>query len=1286
MIYMKYYFSLSFIVVLGLLGCLPNLTVAQEAKPDFDDQQLEFFESKVRPILVERCYECHGPDSAPIEGSLSLGSRKAILAGGDTGPGMVPKHPEKSLIIDAINYGEVYEMPPDTKMPPEEIKILTDWVRMGAPWPVDSDVEIEVGEEFDIEKRKSEHWCWQPIRRTSPPSVKNQAWSNNPIDQFVLSKLESEGLKPAKSADKRTLIRRLYFDVIGLPPSPKQVESFLQDSSSDAYEKVVDELLSSPHFGERWARHWMDMVRYAESGGHEFDYDIPYAFQYRDYLIRSFNQDVSYRQFIHEHIAGDLLKQPRRHKTEKYNESILGTGFWFLGEAKHGAVDSRLEEARTVDNQIDVMTKSFLGLTVACARCHDHKFDAISTEDYYALSGFLQSSRRQDAMLDPGLKIEKKFVQARQLQREGDVIVDELLENLKNSDPKSLSKYLDVALTLMREQKKKAKKALVIEGEDLKILSVSKGEALVQTIPPRDNFKWSGDKQLWWKHGKNKSELRLGFELPATYQPGEYSLSGVFTAAHDYGAAGVFVNKKLVKQSHDFYAADLSTIELRVGNVELTPGANELKIVLRKRNKAAAPSDMFGIDFVKLVPVRSVVDSEDEKFLEAVAENNLDRHRLKKVVELFSDRRLERSSHVLNPFIQALQFKEKVDSGFADALARKLDQEVNAHEKWLEQTTLFADFSDGTPEDWFETGYAFGRSNESSKFSAEGEAIEKHSVISSGRLGRKFRGVLRSPTFEIQDGFIYHRHKGADCNARLVINGFRMDEYSALLYKGCITRLKTSNDFVWQLQSQDIPNYIGQRAHFEIIDHGDGYVALDEIRFAKKKLKPVDAPSPLVQHLVNAGFNNQQEFCDQVAEFVCQTLDSQDSEQAVQLASEFFKHKLAGEFSSSKKVSTATSLSANHIAIKTVREPVSSLMADFDSVRRQLRKLSQDVPAPMFAHGMTDGNGEEEFVFIRGNHKALGQVATRRFLSALSSRTLNPENGSGRLLLAQKITAPNNPLTSRVAVNRVWHHMFGKGIVSSVDNFGVLGNKPTHPDLLDFLAAGFVKDGWSIKRLIKRIAMSKTYQMSSETNVEFAKVDPDNKWLHRARIKRLQGEAIRDSMLAVSGRLDNKMYGQPVPVHLTKFMSGRGRPKSSGAVDGDGRRSVYISVRRNFLSPMMLAFDTPIPFNAIGSRNQSNVPAQALILMNDPFVIGQAKHWAEQLTKIDDSVEERVVRVYESAIGRKPSKDEIDNASSFIDLQAQELNVAEKDVLKSVELWQDFCHVVFNLKEFIYIN
>ena len=340
------------------------------------------FARDVQPILAGNCYLCHGPDSSSREAGLRLDLRSEALS-----TAIVAGHADKSELIQRITAHGEDRMPPDDRpaLSNDEIEVLRTWINQGANW--------------------SEHWCWRPLANSAPPSTRQQSWCLDPIDSFVLARLEAAGLEPAPAADRGTLLRRLNFDLVGLPPTAEELAAFESDDAPDAWERVVDRLLASPRFGERWARHWLDVVRYAETCGHEFDYPIPHAWKYRDWVIRALNTDVPYDRFVLEQLAGDLVEEPRRHPVDGYDESIIGTGFWFLSQGSHAPVDVRHDEAVRIENQIDVMGKAFLGLTIACARCHDHKFDPISTADYYAMSGFLQSSRRQNAYLDPGGRV-----------------------------------------------------------------------------------------------------------------------------------------------------------------------------------------------------------------------------------------------------------------------------------------------------------------------------------------------------------------------------------------------------------------------------------------------------------------------------------------------------------------------------------------------------------------------------------------------------------------------------------------------------------------------------------------------------------------------------------------------------------------------------------------------------------------------------------------------------------------------------------------------------------------
>jgi hypothetical protein len=340
-------------------------------------------------------------------------------------------------------------------------------------------------------------------------------------------------------------------------------------------------------------------------------------------------------------------------------------------------------------------------------------------------------------------------------------------------------------------------------------------------------------------------------------------------------------------------------------------------------------------------------------------------------------------------------------------------------------------------------------------------------------------------------------------------------------------------------------------------------------------------------------------------------------------------------------------------------------------------------PESRLALAMHDANGIDERVFVRGNPRNAGAAAPRRFLEALAGpERLQVGRGSGRLELAWQMTDPKlNPLVTRVIVNRIWHHLFGRGIVASVDNFGFLGEAPSHPELLDYLADYFASHGWSIKKTIRELVLTNTYRMSSRAQERADLRDPQDALLHRMRVRRLEGEAIRDAMLAVSGRLDPKLYGPPVPIHLTPFLDGRGKP-ADGPLDGDGRRSVYLAVRRNFLSPMLLAFDTPSPFSTMGRRTVSNVPAQALILLNDPFVHQQAEVWARRVLAGKGTDQDRIAGMYQSAFGRPPTDMEMKDCLEFLDRQGKLTGKEPEDAA----VWTDLGHVLFNVKEFIFVN
>ncbi|MBX2850280.1 MAG: PSD1 and planctomycete cytochrome C domain-containing protein [Phycisphaeraceae bacterium] len=958
----------------ALLALSVCANVAAEDKPGaFSDEQLTFFETKIRPVLADSCYSCHSHEAKRLKGGFYLDSRKAILDAFLVEPGEV----EDSMLIEAVRYENPdHAMPPKGKLPDNQIKDLEKWVEMGMPWPEESGPEgVEV---FDLEARKASHWAWkQPQLAKTLPKAPGLGGNANVIDRFVEARLAKEGIEPGLRADRATLIRRVTLDLTGLPPSPAEVQAFVNDGSPDAYERLVDRLLASPRFGEKWARHWLDLVRYAESFGHEFDINIPYAWKYRDYVIRAMQDDVPYDRFVKEHVAGDLI-EPRIHGETKVNEAVKATGWWFMHEQTHAPTDVRTHEADRIDNQIDALSKTFMGVTVACARCHDHKFDAISDEDYYSLAGYLQSSRLQQAYLDPGGKIEVAMQIARSVYAKGQAAFDKL---------------------------------------------------------------------------------------------------------------------------------------------------------------GAPPVEPTMIDHA--------------------------------------------------------------------------------------ETRLFESFNAGSFNGWRTTGWAWGdRPTDQGQWDGlSGKAAPvMPGVAHSGMLGDQAVGTLRSPEYDFQDRKVFLRVKGKG-HVRIIVDSYTVHLLKALLFEGLESKVDTNGEWQWIVLSPQRDFYHGNgnhRAHLEIIDDDpNAHLIIDEVRFGDTDAPP-NPSTPKVFDSIAPG-----------------------------------------------------------------QDPA------FAALSKQLRAAAAKTPKPERALAITDGGPEDSYLHIRGGWRAVGEDLPRRYLTALGGEETPPsKTGSGREQLAEAMVAQTNPLAARVQVNRLWHHLFGSGIVPTVDNFGVLGLPASHPELLDHLAVTFMEDdAWSNKAMIKRIVMSRAYQRTSDRgSSEVEMQDPQNVLLHRQNIRRMTSETLRDSILAVAGSLNEQKYGPPVPVHLTQFMQGRGRPKG-GPIDGKGRRSIYISVRRNFLSPMMLTFDTPIPFSTVGRRNRSNVPAQSLTLMNDPFVHNQAKRWAGRLIKDGQTdVAERIAGMFVSAIGREPTDEEHKAALSFVNQLADDHRLDHQEMLVDHHTWAQLCHAMFNVKGFTYVR
>ena len=1094
---------------------------------------LEFFEKQVRPLLATHCQKCHSAEEQ--KGGLRLDTRVAILTGGDSGPAVVPGKLDEGLLLDAVAYGDLYQMPPSGKLPDAALQTLRRWVELGAPWPAD-DGPAPAGKPagFNLAER-AKHWAFQGLVPHEPPAVQDAAWPVSSVDRFILARLEAAELAPAEAADKATLLRRLSFDLVGLPPTPAELQAFQSDDDPRALECVVDRLLASPHYGERWGRHWLDLVRYAESRGHEFDYAIPNAYQYRDYVIRAFNADVPYNQFVTEQIAGDLLAQPRLNPERGFNESMLGPGFWFLGEEVHSPVDTRSDETDRTDNKLDVFSKTFLGLTVACARCHDHKFDAISTNDYYALAGFIASSG-----------------------------------------------YRQAAFESLGEQRQIAEQMAAVRATQ---------------------------------------QPKLAGQLAAAAQPALERSAELLLAAREL-----------------FQADTLNAATGAAGD--------------DNRQQIDAAAQQHGLE----APVLAAWVDE----LRRAADN---------------------PNSPLALWAALSTRTDEASAGAAQATLERWRQQRQQADHALDGATVVLDYAACSEANWQQDGFAFGlrpvRVGEfqlSSKaerpivriydraaaFSQDLALAPQPAPGTQGEAGRlnwlQSGRTLRSPSFRLTSGKLWYLVRGSG-NVYAAVDSHRMN--NGPLHGAFIRKWKGNDQYQWV--EHNLSAYAGRRLQLEFTPAGDGDVASGEEpllsiamiveadrmpgsleRSDAGLLRSLPAGESLAAEAVAQSY--QLALLRAAERFGAQTYDVSDESQD--------DARLADWLFSRPQLWSAPQSAARHATADAAKMVINSLAG------LAARAPKQSALAPT----MFDGSSVDEFILLRGNSKTPGEPVPRRFLEAIAGAE-QPliSSGSGRLELAGRMTDPSHPLLARVIVNRVCQHLLGRGIVASVDNFGVLGEAPTHPELLDYLADDFVRHGWSIKRLIRALVMTRTYQMSSRPSQASLERDPRNLLWQHMPLKRLEAEAIRDAILAVSGRLDGRLYGPSVPVYLTPFMEGRGKP-ASGPLDGDGRRSLYLAVRRNFMNPMFLSFDYPTPFTSAGRRNVSNVPAQALTMMNSPFVAAEARRWADHaLAEEAASSAERIDRLYLTAFARLPKVNEREGALHFLAEQARLHGAQESD-------------------------
>ncbi|MSU72168.1 MAG: DUF1553 domain-containing protein [Opitutus sp.] len=953
------------------------------------------FSRDILPILSQNCFSCHGPDDGKREAKLRLDTHEGILREREGITVVTPGKPEESELIFRITSRDEDEaMPPldsKKKLTVAQIDLLKRWVAEGAPW--------------------GKHWAYEAPRRPAVPIVRDPSLvARNAIDRFILARLEPEGIKPSPGADRRTLIRRLNLDLLGLPPDPKVVQAFVDDRRSDAYERLVDTLLASPHFGERWGRYWLDLARYADSGGYLNDTLRPYAYLYRDWVIDAINRDEPFDRFTVEQLAGDLLPNATQ-------EQKIATGFHrnSLKNDEAGA-DLELDRCKAAVDRTATTGAVWLGLTVGCAECHTHKYDQITQREFYQLYAFFNSTAERD---------------------------------LPAPRPDELADY--------------------------------------------------NRKLAAWESERTKLDAPL-----------------------------------------DAYLATI--LDTKLPEWERT-----LKLPVAR--------------WTVLQPTTITVATEDEEHTLTAGED----HAISPAV----------SDPIKSRFIVEAVVNLKGITGFRlEALA--------------------------------EPGRNVGRSK------AGDFALAEFSVMAqpAGGAQRKLELAAARADSAAKSG-----------PAANTIDGDKSTGWSVG------PQTSQSHVIVFELKEpQDLP--ADSKLFFELEHRTVGLMN----RF---RLAATTTAAPLVP--------------DTMPDAIMATLDLPAAErrpaQVAELARYFAQH---GD--------------------ETGKKLFAPILAHF-ARKPDFPKTS----APILAL-----NERKTHIHIRGDYQQPGgevEPGTLEVLHPFHPRGKKPD----RLDLARWLVDPANPLTARVTVNHIWKNLFGRGLVATMENFGAQGERPSHPELLDYLATEFVRLGWSRKQLIRLLVTSATYRQASATRSDLADRDPLNVLFARQSRQRLEAEVVRDVFLAQSGLLNPKIGGPSIYPPLPAFVTAFGRNKTWPATPGaeQYRRGLYIHLRRNVPYPMLLTFDASDTSVACTQRERSNSPLQALTLLNDPVFFECSEKLGEQLAALPGDIDHRLHAGFEQCMSRPPKPAELLAMRSLYDDQ---LKLTGGDArLATVAATR----VIMNLDEFI---
>ncbi len=1003
---------------------------------------LALFKSDVRGLLNQHCLKCHGGDK--VRGDLDLSTRVGLLKGGEEGPSVVLGKAASSLVYQLITHSQKPYMPAKAdKLTAASIKKIADWINLGAPYDKPLTEKSVAGKGMQVTEDDRKFWSFVPLNKPLVPRVKNTVWSANEIDHFILRKLEDKKLQPNGSAAKRVLIRRLYFDLIGLPPTPEQVEGFINDSSPDAYSKVVDKLLASEHYGERWGRHWLDVARFAESHGFEQDYDRKFAFHYRDFVIQALNADMPYDQFVKWQIAGDEIAPDNP-------LAMKATGFLGAGVFPTQLTEKEFESARydELDDMANTTGTAMLGMTIGCARCHDHKFDPIPVRDYYRFVNTFATTIRSEIDLE----------------------VDSVATS-------------EAAVKWEKEHRPLMEALAKFEKEDL---------------PRRFN--------AWAKNPPVDTQQKAGWMILDHLQA--KSLDG---ATFSKQADGSFiVGGKNPANDRWVLTAELQATGLNAIRIEALTDKS-----MKRNGPGRASNGNFALSDIRVF----ATPKKGGK---------------KQVVKLINPK----ATHQQNT--GGLSVASSIDGD-----KRKSGWAVDFGGIGKEQAAVFefaapVGFEGGTvltvEMDFFvNTSHTIGRPR------LAVTAVPRPVAIKGDGRAASLATLMES----------LKKAGGADkLNAK---------DRSQLM------KIYRAQDSEWSKLNNKVQQHLATKPKPK----------MEKVQVTSEGFKPTK------HHADGRGFPH----------FYKKTY--------------FLKRGDANQ-------------------------------KDGEATQGFLQVL------------MRGGKNEKTWqVFAPENSR----TSYRRL--SLANWISDTQHGAGHLL-------------ARVMANRLWQHHLGRGIVNTPNDFGLQGELPTHPQLLDWLAVELIEGGWRLKPLHKKIVMSSTYRQSADYNAVKQKADPQNKLHWRRTPARLQAEVIRDSLLKMSGLLDARMYG-------------------AGTLDERmKRRSIYFMIKRSKLIPTMQLFDSPEPLVSQGSRPATIIAPQALHFMNNGQVREAAVALAAQFEKKTDD-KEAINLAYQTVVGREPTELETKSISAFMQTQAGSYKAAGRNDARKLAL-ADLSQVLFGLNEFIYVN